>query len=223
MELIRYWQIVRRRWWLVVGLLAVVAAGTLLTYDPSPPQQYTVSMRFNVGLEPIPPGGADYVYNPFDVWRSSEYLMDDLASAVRGAEYARRVGARLDDTGVNLAGRLSAATEFRVLTVSAHGPDPGQLAEIANAAANVLDEEAGELVGPLGDARPVLRLIDPPVVVPVGRGLREKLEIPIRLGLALMAGVAGAFLLDYLDRSVRCAEELEEAGISVLAQIPRYR
>lgn len=223
MELIRYAQIVRRRWWLVAGLFAVVTLGTLLTYDFTPAQHYAVSMRFNVGLEPVSPPDAQYLYDPLDVWRTSEYLMDDLASAIRGADYARRVAARLSEPNVNLAGVLSAATEFRVLTVSAHGPDDGQLAEIANAAAAVLYEESAELVGPLGDARPVLRLIDPPVVVPVGRGLRDKLEIPVRLGLALLAGVAGAFLLDYLDRSVRDADELEAIGLSVLACIPRHR
>jgi hypothetical protein len=223
MELIRYWQIVRRRWWLLAGLLAVVVAGTLLTYDRDPPQHYAASMRFSVGLEPVPPPGVEYVYDPLDVWRASEYLMDDLASAVRGADYARRVAARLSDPNVNLAGVLGAATEFRVLTVSARWPDDERLAEIVNAAAAVLSEESSALVGPLGDARPVLRLLDPPVVVPVGRGLRDKLEIPIRLGLALLAGVAGAFLLDYLDRSVRRADELEEMGISVLARIPRHR
>jgi capsular polysaccharide biosynthesis protein len=223
MELIRYWQIVRRRWWLIVGLLAVVAVGTLLTYDWSPPPHYAVSMSFNVGLEPVPPPNVEYIFDPLDVWRSSEYLMDDLASAVRGADYARRVATRLSEPDANLAGMLSASTEFRVLTVSAHGPDDGQLAEIANAAAVVLNEEAATLVGPLGHARPVLRLINPPVVVPVGRGLRERLEIPIRLGLAVLAGVAGAFLLDYLDRSVRGDDELEQMGLSVLACIPRHR
>lgn len=223
MELIRYWQIVRRRWWLIAGLLAVVAAGTLLTYDWSPSPSYVVSMRFNVGLEPVPPADAQYIYDPLEIWRSSEYLMDDLASAVRGADYARRVAARLSDPSVNLAGSLGAATEFRVLTVSAYGPDATQLAEVAEAAAAVLHQDASDLVGPLGDAHPVLRLIDPPVVVPAGRGLRDKLEIPIRLGLALLAGVAGAFLIDYLDRSVRGADELEAMGISVLAQIPRHR
>jgi capsular polysaccharide biosynthesis protein len=223
MELIRYWQIVRRRWWLVVALLAVVAVGTLWTYDRVPPEHYTVSMRFNVGIEPVPPPNAQYTYDPLDIWRSSEYLMDDLASAVRGADYARRVAARLDEPGANLYGAFGAATEFRVLTVSAHGPDAEQLAAIAEASAAVLNEEADELVGPLGDARPVLRLIDPPVVVPVGRGLREKLEIPIRLALAIMAGVAGAFLLDYLDPSVRGEDELEEMNLSILARIPRHK
>lgn len=223
MELIRYAQIVWRRWWLVAGLLTVVAVGTLLTYDWTPPPHYTFSMRFSVGLEPVPPPDAEYTYDPLDIWRSSEYLMDDLASAVRGADFARRVSARLSEPGGNLAGTLGAATEYRVLTVTGQGADDGQLAEVANAAAAVLREEAGELVGPLGEGRPVLRLIDPPVVVPVGRGLRSKLDIPIRLGLALLAGVAGAFLLDYLDRSVRGADELEAMGISVLARIPRHR
>jgi hypothetical protein len=71
MELIRYWQIVRRRWWLIVGLVALVAVGTLLTYDWSPPQMYAVSMRFNVGLDPVPPSDAEYTYDPLAIWRSA--------------------------------------------------------------------------------------------------------------------------------------------------------
>ena len=35
---------------------------------------------------------------------------------------------RLMNPNLNLGGVLGAATEFRVLTVSAHGPDPDQLA-----------------------------------------------------------------------------------------------
>jgi len=223
MELIRYWHIVRKRWWLIASLLAIVAAVSLLTYEWSPPPRFTARLRFNVGIEPVPPVGADYTYNPLDTWRSAEYLMDDLASAVRGAEYARRVAARLEGENANLAGAFGAATEFRVLTVSVLWPDQEQLARIVHAAAEVLAQEGGELVGPLGGARPVLRLIDPPVIVPVGKSLADKLELPIRLGLAILAGVAGAFLLDYVDLSVRSGAELEELGIAVLAQIPRHR
>jgi capsular polysaccharide biosynthesis protein len=223
MELIRYWHIIRRRWWLIVALPAIVGAVSLLTYDWSPPQRFTSSLRFNVGLEPVPPPDAEYVYNPLDVWRAAEYLMDDLASAVRGADFARRVEARMAESGVNLAGAFSSATEYRVLTVSVQWGDAEQLARISNATVEVLNQEAGGLVGPLGDARPVLRLIDPPVVVSVGHSLRDKLDIPIRLGLALFAGVAGAFLLEYIDTSVRGRDELESMGISVLGQIPRHR
>ncbi len=223
MELMRYWSIVRRRWWLITALLVVVGAVTLAAYDWSPRPAFVATFRMNVGMEPVPPPGAEYVYNPLDTWQSSEYLMDDLASAVRGADYARRVAARLGEERVNLAGRLSAATEHRVLTVSVSWTDAQQLARIADAAVAVLDEQAAELVGPLGTARPVLRLIDPPVVVPVGRSLKDKLNIPVRLGLALLVGMAGAFLLDYLDRSVRSEDEVEGMGIPVLSRIPRHR
>jgi capsular polysaccharide biosynthesis protein len=223
MELIRYWQIVYRRWWLVVSLLLVVGLVSVVTYDWTPPQSFSTTFRFNVGLEPVPPADAEYVYNPLDVWMSSEYLMDDLASAVRGADYAQRVAGRLDEAGLNLAGRFGAATEHRVLTVSATWGDPDELADIANAAVAVLQEEAAELVGPLGKARPVLKLIDPPAIAPVGRSLKDQLDIPIRLGLALVTGIAGAFLLEYLDNSVRGEDELEGMGIAVLARIPPKR
>jgi len=223
MELIRYWHIVRKRRWLISALLAVVGVVSLVAYEWSPPTMYTTTFRFNVGLEPVPPPGAEYGYNPLDVWVSSEYLMDDLASAVRGGDYAHRVSARIGEGGVNLAGHFGAATEHRVLIVSVTWADREQLIRIADAAAAVLNEEADQLVGPLGTARAVLRLIDPPVIVPAGRSLKDKLDIPIRLGLALVAGVAAAFMLDYLDTSVRDGNEIEALGIPVLARIPRHR
>ncbi len=221
MEMIRYWHIVRRRWWLPTALLLIVVVVSLVTHT-RPPPRFAASFRFNVGLEPVPPPGAEYTYNPLDVWQSSEYLMDDLASAVRGGEFARRVAGRVGDS-LNLAGAFSAATEHRVLTVYVSWGDREQLTRIVNAAVAVLQEDADELVGPLGQARPVLRLIDPPAIAPVGPTLRQKLDLPIRLGLALFVGIAGTFLLDYLDRSVRGPEEVEAMGISILGRIPRHR
>jgi len=46
-------------------------------------------------------------------------------------------------------------------------------------------------------------------------------DLPIRLFLALLAGVALTFLLDYLDDTVRDQAELEAMGITVLGEIPR--
>jgi len=223
MELVRYWNIVRRRWWLVAGLLLVVMLVSLVTYDWSPETGYVCSFRFNVGLTPAPPDEAEYKYDPLGVWTASEYLMDDLASAVRGRAYAERVADRMGLADARLAGRFSAATEHRVLTVSVEGRDAAQLADIANAAVAVLQEDSAQFVGAVGNADPVLRLIDPPAIAPVGLSLRQKLDLPIRLGLAVVAGIAGAFLLDYLDMSIRGREEVEAMGIQVLAQIPRHR
>lgn len=223
MELVRYWSVIRRRWWLVAGLLAVVGVVSLVMRDWSPEPSYTSTFRFNVGLAPVPPDDAEYEYDPLGVWTASEYLMDDLAAAVRGRAYAERVAGRMDAAVGSLAGRFGAATEHRVLTVSVGGGDSDQLADIANAAVAVLQEEAAQFVGAVGNGEPMLRLIDPPAISQVGPSLRQKLDLPIRLGLAVFTGVAGAFLLDYLDTSIRGRDEVEDMGIQVLAQIPRHR
>ena len=223
MELVSYWDIVRRRWWLVASLLAVVGVVSLVTRDWSPEPGYICTFRFNVGLAPVPPDAAEYKYDPLGVWTASEYLMDDLASAVRGRAYAERVAEWMGAADASLAGRFSAATEHRVLTVSVRGKDAGLLGDVANAAVAVLQEEAAEFVGAVGNAEPVLRLIDPPTVVPVGPSLRQRLDLPIRVILAVVTGVAGAFLLDYLDTSIRGHQEVEAMGIQVLAQIPRHK
>ena len=50
MELIHYWRIVRRRWWLVAALVAIALLASLITYD-RPDTVYQASMRFAIGVE----------------------------------------------------------------------------------------------------------------------------------------------------------------------------
>ncbi len=50
MELRQYWQIVRRRLWIVIVLLIVVVASVVI--QPKAALTYQASMRFMLGLEP---------------------------------------------------------------------------------------------------------------------------------------------------------------------------
>ena len=50
---------------------------------------------------------------------------------------------------------------------------------------------------------------------------REQLDLPLRVLLALAAGIGLAFLWDYLDDSVRDRADLEQMGIAVLGVVPR--
>ena len=100
--------------------------------------------------------------------------------------------------------------------------DPQQLAEIAQAVVKVLGS-AGDFFPQLGMREAKIELIDPAVPHPLGPGLRERLDLPLRLLLAVVAGVGLAFLLDYLDDTVRSREELEGMGLEVLAEIPPRR
>ena len=61
------------------------------------------------------------------------------------------------------------------------------------------------------------------VVVPRPASLTARFDLPLRLELALLAGIALTFLLDYLDLTVRNRAELEALGLPVLGEIPTRR
>jgi capsular polysaccharide biosynthesis protein len=97
------------------------------------------------------------------------------------------------------------------------------LAHIANSVVAVLPGEIAKHFAQVGTSGVYASLIDPPAIGGAGASLREKMDIPIRLVLAFVAGVALAFLLDYLDDSVRSKVEVESSGVTVLAEIPPAR
>lgn len=224
MELRQYWQIVRRRLWLILTLLLIVAAASL-ALRPQRAPSYQTSMRFLLGLEPEPKTGSYYSYDKYYTWLTAEYLVDDVSELVRSAAFAQAVSNRLASTGIHVpAGAISSSTQagrlHRILTVSIGWSDAPQLANIANAMAAVLPEEIAREVAQVGTSGVTASLIDPPAIGVVGASLKDKLDMPMRLLLALAAGIVLAFLLDYLDNSVRNRAEVEETGVVVLAEIP---
>jgi len=227
MELRQYWQIVQRRLWIVAVLLLIVLVVSLLS-SPARAPTYQATMRFMMGLEPEEKCGDYYTYDKYYTWLTAEYLIDDAAELVRSTAFAQAVSGRLADMGINVpAGAIRGSTQagqlHRVLTVSVSWGNTDQLADIANAVAAVLPEEIAKHFSQVGTSSVSASLIDPPATILVGASLREKFDLPLRLLLAAVAGVALTFLLDYLDDTVRSREELEGAGVDVMAEIPRTR
>jgi capsular polysaccharide biosynthesis protein len=230
MELRAYWEILRRRWWLPLALMALVAALSAVQLRPwqPPPPSYTASMRLLVGV--LPAAGADVTaYDPrYYGWLTSEYLVDDFTEVVRSELFARNVSARLAGQNITvppgvIQGSAATGQQHRIITLSFRWGDAEQLAAIAAAAAAELEENATFYFEQLGTGEAGVTLIDSPVVSPVGPSLRDTLEWPLRIGLALAVGVGLVFLLHYLDRSVRDRRTLEELGLSVLGEIPKDR
>ena len=58
-------------------------------------------------------------------------------------------------------------------------------------------------------------------VAEIGPSLRDRLELPMRLLIALAAGIGLAFLAEYLDNRVRSREDVEELGLTVVGEIPK--
>jgi len=225
MELREYWRIVRRRLWLIVGLVLVVLVTSLLTRSPRP-ARFQATSRFTVGLQPEPTTGEYYAYDHYYTWLASEYLVDDLAEVVGGVAFAAEVEAALRAQGASpfypLAGAFSASTKHRTLTLQIVWDNAEELNRIATVAQQVLAERSSGFFGQLGEGRVDIRAIDPPLIVSLGPGLRERLDLPLRLLLALVAGVALAFVLHYLDDAVYDRSEVEDLGIAVLGELPPH-
>ena len=227
MELRQYWRIVQRRLWIVAVLLLLVLAVSL-AFGPARVPTYQATMRFMMGLEPEEKSGDYYAYDKYYTWLAAEYLIDDAAELVRSSSFAAAVSKHLAGRGISVpAGVLGGSTQagqlHRVLTVSVSWGNENQLADIAEAVMAVLPDEIARHLSQVGTSGVTASLIDPPATVLVGPSLREKLDVPLRLALAVVAGVAIAFLLDYLDDTVRTRQELDEAGVAVLAEIPPAR
>lgn len=220
MELRLYWSIVTRRAWLVVALLAIVLLSYLLV-APEPRTSFTAGMRFVVGIRPERQGDY-YAYDRYYTWLTAEYLVDDLSEVVKSRSFAEDVSALagLPLGAGPIQGATSAGKLHRILTVSIGWPDDQELARIADAVVTILTTSADRYFSQLSTDSAVISLIDAPAITPVGRSLRDRLDLPLRLLLALVAGVGLTFLLDYVDGSVRHRADLASLQIPVLGEIP---
>ena len=230
MELREYWTILRRRWWLPVVLAALVGLLSLLQLQPWQPKPpvYSASMRMLVGV--LPAAEQDVTaYDPrYYAWLTSEYLVDDFTEVVRSQLFAENVSNRLVEQNVSVpAGVIqgSAATGklHRIITLTFTWSDAVQLEAIARAAADELAQNTPFYFQQLGTENAGVTLIDGPTVGVAGGGVREQVELPLRVLLAFLVGVGLVFLLHYLDDKVRTERDLEAVGFRVIGAIPRKR
>jgi capsular polysaccharide biosynthesis protein len=220
MELRTYWKILTRRWWLVAAPLLVVAAYVAATYT-SPPPAYQVVMRFAAGTKPA---GLSEDYDRYYPWLTSEYIANGLADVAKTGAFAAAVASRLGDVGLagHIQGAIVTDNAQSILVVYLTWSDAGQIVTVANAIAAELTENGAAYFPQLEGVEPAVRLLDEPVPATLPPGLRTQLMGPtIRIGLALVVGIALALLWHYLDPTVREAAELEALGIDVLTEIPR--
>jgi len=227
MELRTYFDIVRRRWWVIAALMLLTLAFTLLMEKPWQPHptSYVLGMSFSVGVQPQELEDV-YTYDGYYTALSSEYLIDDFSEIVKGSEFSAAVTERLADQGIQVSGgtiqgAAQTGTVHRILQVTIYGNDPEQLPLIADAVEATLTEDAHIFMPRLLADRGMVYLINRGGVAAIGPGLRDRLDLPLKLVLAFIAGVGLVFLLDYLDDRIRTREQLEAVGFNVLAEIPR--
>jgi capsular polysaccharide biosynthesis protein len=220
MELRTYWKILLRRWWLVVVPVLVVALYAAATYTPPGPT-YQVVMRFSAGTKPA---GLSEDYDRYYPWLASEYVANGLADVARTGVFAEAVAERVGDPGLAgaIQGGIVTDSAQSVMVVYLTWPDAAQIVDVADAVSAELTQNGAAYFPQLTGVEPAVRRLDTPSPVALAPGLRTQLMGPaVKIGLAFVVGVALALLWHYLDPTVHEAEELEEMGLAVLAEIPR--
>lgn len=221
MELREYGRILRQRWWLIVLLPLLAAAFSVLTYE-EPPVSYAYNLQYSVSFLPVESERLEQ--DPrLSAVQASEYVADDLTEIYRGSRFAALVQGYLPDGTPTAA--ISSATRadklHRLVTVSLTAPTAEGVEALAEATRQATQNDLEALLNELwGSGGLRMELVNESGAVAVGGGLRSMLDLPLRVALALIAAVALAFVLDYLDDSIRTRDEAERLVAPVLGEIP---
>ncbi|MGH2544500.1 MAG: hypothetical protein ACRDIB_17040 [Ardenticatenaceae bacterium] len=219
--------VLRRYWWLIV-LLPLLAAGfTLLTYE-EPPVTYGYELQYSVSF--LPSEEENFEQDPvLSAVQASEYVADDLTEVFRGTRFASFMQKYLPSEPGTMeplpVGAITSATRaakvHRLVTVNLTGGTAEQAAALGEAFKLATEQDLKVLLDELwGTGQLRLELVNDRGPFAMGGGLRSRLDVPLRVALALVAAVALAFALDYLDDSVRSRDEAERLVGQVLGEIP---
>lgn len=224
MELRIYWNLLRRRWLLILIPAVIVLALSLLTYTPPAPL-YNVGVRFIAGQHPtIGSDTSDEERN--NAWTASEYLTNSLTDWVRTGHFAAAVSTRLAEQGIDvppaaIVAAAAADNARSTMTLSFTYHDPAVLQSIMEAAIVVLQERNADALPQLGDQPAEVVPLDPPIINQIPPALRSRLDLPLRVILALAAGLGLALLIEYLDPTIHGRQELETLNLPILGEIPK--
>lgn len=227
MELLIILRVLLRRWYLV--LIPVIVAGLFVVPQFLGGGQaveggYTTTIRYTAAqvLEAIPERDGDYQ----DVWLASELTVNAFTDWIGSIRFAEEVSRVLTEGGDDipasaLLGRFITDNMRSVGTINISWPDADQLARIAAAAINVLQNRTAEYFPQLGGTPAQVRLLDDPMIFPTAPPLTNRFGPVLQLGVALLAGVMLAFLVEYLDPVLRRREQVEALDVPVIASVPR--
>jgi receptor protein-tyrosine kinase len=213
--------VLRTRWKFVLvtlGLGAVVTALVIILVPPTYGSNATL-------LISTPSTG---VADSYTVSLATSQRAESYSNLAMGSEVLTRVAERLDNevTATELEDQveLSVVQDTLLLRVDARAKSP----ELAQQIATVMSDEIIRLVKNL--ETPSDSDVPAPIIARVaGKASFSTTpvapNIPINLGigllLSLLAGIAGAFVRDSLDTSVKTAEEIEEiTENSLLVTLP---
>ncbi len=214
MQIRDYWQIFIKRWWLIL-LVGVVAGGVALGYS----RLQTPLYRSNV-LMLVSPSRFDYgltlVIKNLLRQYSRQLETDKLAQTV-----SSRLRLDLSPDELRRRVKVTSVDEDFLLQIQVEDTDPNRAYDIAYVLADEFVKMQQIRMAPVDPRdRIEVTLLDKPT--PGAQSWPRTRETAVAgLLLGLLSGVLLAFMLEYLDDTIKTSEDVERyIGLTTLASIP---
>src|SRR5262249_8425690 len=231
MELREYWAIIRRRWWLPVGVMVIaLLASTVVGIRGA--SAFKTDMRLAVSTIPVQDPNAERYFDPtYYSNLDSEYLADDMSEFMTSRAFADEVHRELatsttpidvDIDAIMTATRTKKTHRFIDITLTTPTTEQGEA--IAGSISRILRDpnHISQYLTALTAYHTQMEIVTPPVAHRANTPVGLVSEIGLRTLIGLLLGIGLVFLIDYLDPSVRTREEAERLlEMPVLGEIPR--
>ncbi|MCM3748275.1 Wzz/FepE/Etk N-terminal domain-containing protein [Paenibacillus pasadenensis] len=224
MELKHYAFMIRKRLWLITAIV-VISCSLAATYSywyAKP--QYEASAKLLVGQ--VKDGGGLMSSLDLNLINSNIQLIKTYKEIIKTPRIMGIVAEeypQLNQTAGELASKVTVTSvnDTQVMSVTARDMSYENAARIVNAVSVVFSNEIPKLLQV--DNVSILNQADPKAkAAPVAPN--AKLNIAMAFVLSLLAGMGVAFLLEYLDDTIKTEEDVAEAlGLPVLTVIPKFK
>lgn len=218
LELRQYWQIIRKRIRLVLGIpiIAVIVAAVVSLWVMTPQYQASTTLLVNQTVSQ-----ANMQYQDI---QTSEALINTYTQLIKSNTIENTVISNLGlkMSSEQLSGMISVSSpdQSQVIELTVTSPNIHQAVTIANNLASVFQTKATQIME-VKNVQVVDKAAVPANPSPVKPN--KKLNVAIALVLGLMVSIGLAFLLEYLDTRIKTEEDVRRyLALPVLGSIGDY-
>jgi capsular polysaccharide biosynthesis protein len=221
-ELRQYWEVLRKRWVIVVvlPLIAALTSGIISFYVIKP--VYQASTTLIVGKKAADVQAAAQMLDN-SVLLANQQLAKTYATIAQSRTVEQNVikalGLSVTVEGLDGMISINPVKTTEILEIQVTNTNP----ELAASIANTMFQEFSKAVIEIKKVDSV-SIVDKAVTPAQPVKPNKKLNILIALVVGLMASVGLVFMLEYLDNTIKTSSDVEKLlGIPVLGIIPNYQ
>ena len=221
-ELRQYWEVLQKRWLIVVilPLIAALTSGIISFYVIKP--VYEASTTLIVGKKAAEAGQAAVQMLDNSVLQANLQLAKTYATIAQSRTVEQNVikdlGLQMTVAGLDSLISINPVKTTEILEIKVSNTDPELAASIANSMAQEFSKAVIEI-----KKVDSVSIVDSAVTPTSPVKPNKKLNVLIAFVVGLMASVGLVFLLEYIDNTVKTSSDVEQLlGIPVLGVIPNY-